>query len=310
MWTLALLCLPVAALVVQTESAEASERLPPLLLGKFSTDTDGFQVSSVTGGAQQRPFQARGEERASLPVTMGRKGRPQYSAGMTGGGQQMQQQAPAGPPADGSSIFYLYARTGPGKPWYPVSAMKGDGQSKGLINAWLNSPFAKGLFKNRLDEGMARSIYDSERRLAEMAVQQHKTLRDSKARLQWGFKILDKDVAAKEAAGDIEKQKVVLVNKEMTKNVGILNQAKDAISGFASQIGGQDDSAATKDAGIFNQAKDAMSGVAKQFGDNSGEGKIAEAALPVGWAEGRDEASGRNYYYNPSTGESTWDRPK
>ena len=45
-----------------------------------------------------------------------------------------QQQAPQAP-TDGVPVFYLYCRSAPGKPWYPVSAMKGDGQSKGLINA-------------------------------------------------------------------------------------------------------------------------------------------------------------------------------
>ena len=53
-----------------------------------------------------------------------------------------------------------------------LSRRRRDAQSKGLISAWINSPFAKGVFKDRLDEGMARSIFDSERRLAEMAVQQ------------------------------------------------------------------------------------------------------------------------------------------
>ena len=37
--------------------------------------------------------------------------------------------------------------------------MKGDGQSKGLINAWLSSPIAKGVFKERLDQGMARRCF-------------------------------------------------------------------------------------------------------------------------------------------------------
>ena len=115
---------------------------------------------------------------------------------------------------------------------YPVSAMKGDGQSKGLIQAWLNSPFAKGVFKDRLDEGMARSIFDSERRLADMAVEQYRQLKDFKPRLQWGFKILDADVAAKEAAGDIEKQKIVVVNKSMIAKGGVLDRAKDAASGL------------------------------------------------------------------------------
>jgi len=164
---------------------------------------------------------------------MGRKGRPKMPSvgNMPSAAQQMQQNAPAAP-SDGSSVFYLYCRTGPGKPWYPVSAMKGDGQSKGLIQAWLNSPFAKGVFKDRLDEGMARSIFDSERRLADMAVEQYRQLKDFKPRLQWGFKILDADVAAKEAAGDIEKQKIVVVNKSMIAKGGVLDRAKDAASGL------------------------------------------------------------------------------
>ena len=113
-------------------------------------------------------------------------------SGMQGGMNQAG--APAQAPADGTPLFYLYCRTAPGKPWYPVSAMKGDGQSKGLVDAWLGSPFAKSVFKDRLDQGMARSIFDSERRLADMAVTQYAQLKDSKPRLQWGFKILSKDL--------------------------------------------------------------------------------------------------------------------
>jgi len=164
-----------------------------------------------------------------MPLVMGRKGRPKMPSGGMGP-QQGQQQAPAGPPPDGQSIFYLYCRTGPGKPWYPVSAMKGDGQSKGLISAWLNSPVGKSVFKDRLDEGMARSIYDSERRLAGMAVEQYRQLKDYQSRLQWGFKINDADVMAKEASGDIEKQKIVPVNKAMLENGGLVQQATDAFA--------------------------------------------------------------------------------
>jgi len=169
-----------------------------------------------------------GPSRAGL-VVMGRKGRPKMpSGGMQGGYAQGAQQRSPDAPADGTPIFYLYCRTAPGKPWYPVSAMKGDGQSKGLVNAWLNSPFAKGVFKDRLDEGMARSIFDSERRLADMACEQYAQLRDNKSRLQWGFKVLSKDVMAKEAAGDIDKQKIVPVNKGMLSD-GIIDQAKKAL---------------------------------------------------------------------------------
>eukprot|EP00443_Scrippsiella_acuminata_P026206 CAMPEP_0115311838 /NCGR_PEP_ID=MMETSP0270-20121206/75564_1 /TAXON_ID=71861 /ORGANISM="Scrippsiella trochoidea, Strain CCMP3099" /LENGTH=66 /DNA_ID=CAMNT_0002730727 /DNA_START=6 /DNA_END=203 /DNA_ORIENTATION=+ len=31
--------------------------------------------------------------------------------------------------------------------------------------------------------------------------------------------------------------------------------------------------------------------------------------LPAGWAEYPDPSSGKMYYHNPATGETTWDRP-
>ena len=117
-----------------------------------------------------------------------------------------------------------------------LARSQGDGQSKTLVNAWLGSPVAKGVFKDRLDESMAGSIFDSERRLAQMAVDQYTQLKSYKARLQWGFKILDKDVMAKEQAGEIEEQKIVPVSKGMLKD-GLLDQAKNAASGL---LGGGD----------------------------------------------------------------------
>ena len=76
-------------------------------------------------------------------IVMGRKGRPSSPAGMQAPGPQQGAAARIDPRRARRAVFYLYCRTGPGKPWYPVSAMKGDGQSKGLIGAWLNSPFGK-----------------------------------------------------------------------------------------------------------------------------------------------------------------------
>jgi len=165
--------------------------------------------------------------RRSSDIVCGRKGRPD---GPKGGayGAGAQQQAPTASP-DGMPIFYLYCRSGVGKPWYPVSAMKGDGQSKGLINAWLGSPVAKGVFKNRLDSGMAQSIFESERRLASMAVEQYSHMKKIKNSLEWGYKVVDNDVMAKEASGEIEKQKIVPVSRDMIA-VGIVDQAKKAFN--------------------------------------------------------------------------------
>lgn len=111
--------------------------------------------------------------------------------------------------------------------WYPVSMMRGDGQSKGLINAWLNSPFGKGVFKGRLDAGMARSIFESERKLAEMAKKQYPSLKKA-LQLEWGYKVIDRDVMAKEDSGEIEKQSIIYVTKEMVQD-SLIEKAKKAV---------------------------------------------------------------------------------
>ena len=85
--------------------------------------------------------------------------------------------------------------------------MNGDGQANGLIGAWLNAPLAKDVFKTRLDEGMAKSIFESERQLGEMAIRAHPSLAKYKTRLGWGYKMVSRDIAKKEASGGIEKQK-------------------------------------------------------------------------------------------------------
>ena len=125
-------------------------------------------------------------------------------------------------------MFYLYCRAERKDLWYPVSAMRGDAQANGLIGAWLNAPLAKQVFRDRLDEGMAKSIFESERQLGEMAVRTHPNLQKWKTRLGWGYKIVSKDVAAKEASGAIEKQKVTPVYKDMVKE-SFLDQARKAI---------------------------------------------------------------------------------
>ena len=66
-----------------------------------------------------------------------------------------------------------------------------------------------------------------------MACEQYRQLKDFKARLQWGFKILDADVMAKEASGEIEKQKIIPVSKSMLTQGGLLDRAKDALAKVA-----------------------------------------------------------------------------
>jgi hypothetical protein len=132
-------------------------------------------------------------------------------------------------PPKGQSVFYLYCRTGPGKQWYPVSAMKGDRQSKSLVNAWLGAPLGKDVFKGRLDGSMAKSIFDSERRLSSMAMEQYSVLKKF-PKLQWGYKIVDQDVMVKERDGEIEKQKILQVTRDMAEDKGLVGKAQDAMT--------------------------------------------------------------------------------
>jgi hypothetical protein len=192
-------------------SVQARQSLRPLSAGITPSKPDVYHA------AAQRSF----------VVMMGRKGRPQMPQGMTGQMQQSQYRQPD-MPQDGTPIFYLYCRSEPGNPWYPVSAMKGDGQSKSLVTAWLNAPFGKTVLRDRLDEGMARSIFESERRLADMAVTQYRQLKNNKNRLQWGFKTLSTDILAKEAKGEIEKGQIVPVNRGMINKEGLVQQAQKA----------------------------------------------------------------------------------
>ena len=85
-------------------------------------------------------------------------------------------------------------------------------------------PFGKMAFKNRLDSGMARSIFDSERQLADAAVRTHPALKKMQNSLEWGYKVVDREIMAKEQAGEIEKQKVIHVTRSMIDD-GFINQA-------------------------------------------------------------------------------------
>lgn len=54
----------------------------------------------------------------------------------------------------------------------------------------------KSVFKDRLDEGIARSIFESERRLTDMARQQYPAIKKIR-QLEWGYKLVDRDVNEK-----------------------------------------------------------------------------------------------------------------
>ena len=194
-----------------------------LLLALLALACD-FQHGLALRGSQRarrRAAAAGARSRTWWPAGRGGRGAERHGPGHAAAGADAARDSVG----DGTPLFYLFCRTANVPTlWYPVSSMKGDGQSKGLINAWLNSPFGKMAFKNRLDSGMARSIFDSERQLADAAVRTHPALKKMQNSLEWGYKVVDREIMAKEQAGEIEKQKVIHVTRSMIDD-GFINQA-------------------------------------------------------------------------------------
>merc|ERR1719321_357292 len=136
---------------------------------------------------------------------MKRKGKPKMPKGSFGQAnmqrQQQQQAAQQQAVAEGQTVFYLYCRTSSRQPWLPVSALQGDGKSDALISAWLNAPVGKDVFKNKLDENVAASIFQQEGELTAFVQNQYGQFVKDTTKLEWGFKIEDANIAAKEQEG-------------------------------------------------------------------------------------------------------------
>jgi len=58
-----------------------------------------------------------------------------------------------------------------------------------------------------------------------MAGEQYSHVKTMKGRLEWGFKIIYNELSMKEAAGEIEKQKIVPVSRDMIKEGNPLQNA-------------------------------------------------------------------------------------
>lgn len=132
-------------------------------------------------------------------------------------------------PEDGTPVFMIYVRTQEGKPWYPVNALRGDSQTKQILQGWLTSPLGKGTFKDRLDEGIARSVFGSEKDIKKMAVQMLPMLKKVQ-KLEWGYKPQSTLINEKIKEGEIKEPEIMLLDKEWTKGRGVLDQARNWVS--------------------------------------------------------------------------------
>mmetsp|Transcript_134053 Transcript_134053/g.231855 ORF Transcript_134053/g.231855 Transcript_134053/m.231855 type:complete len:247 (-) Transcript_134053:76-816(-) len=206
-----------------------SQKLAAFLVGLnpaagFSPSAAG--VRSLAGDAMQHHSRV-------TEVYMGSKGGPSRATNYMQR-QRPQQSLPEAPP-DGTPIFFLYVRSGDGKPWYPISQFNGDATAKALIYGWTGAWFANGLFKEQLDKSMANSVFESERRMKDLSVSVYKHLSNNKPRLQFGYKPISTEIKKKVAAGKFADPGIYPVNREMIKK-GWFKDAKDMMNKASNSV--------------------------------------------------------------------------
>lgn len=110
-------------------------------------------------------------------------------------------------PEDGKPVFNIFVRTARAKLWYPVCAISGDDQSKRLVNA-LKSSWGRAIYKNALDKGLAKSLYQQNKsKMLQAVIRNYPHLKKYQTSLEYGYQVMAKD---------LEEQPTVPVTKEMT----------------------------------------------------------------------------------------------
>ncbi|CAN8069007.1 unnamed protein product [Agarophyton chilense] len=100
-------------------------------------------------------------------------------------------------PEDGTPVFTVFVRSQRAKLWYPLGAVKGDNRSKSLVDA-LKGGFAKGMYENALDKGIAQTVYGKDKdRFLQNALRMYPQLKKSQNSLEFGYKVAAKDLEEK-----------------------------------------------------------------------------------------------------------------
>lgn len=109
-------------------------------------------------------------------------------------------------PEDGTPVFAIFVRTTRAKLWYPMGAVQGDNRSKNLVNA-LKGGFAKGMYANALDKGIAQTVYGKGgEKFVQNAVRMYPQLKKYTKQLEFGYRVM---------AIDLDEQPTKPVTKEM-----------------------------------------------------------------------------------------------
>jgi len=93
---------------------------------------------------------------------------------------------------------------------------------------------------------------------------------------------------------DVKQSRAPVNTKRQTTQRGYRKQASSTVSSISSQR---------------EFAQEQVYGAQQQYAQQPAAAPVPSDALPAGWMELQDPNSGRVYYANQTTGETTWDRP-
>ena len=113
--------------------------------------------------------------------------------------------------ADGVPVFKVFVRPKVGGLWVPCGDLAGDQRATALVNAWM-SGFMTDMYKNQLDQGIAKSIFSQEDVFIKGLIENFKPFKKMKSEdLEFGYKVDFPGVAEK--MGD----KTMVLTRDMQK---------------------------------------------------------------------------------------------
>lgn len=130
--------------------------------------------------------------------------------------QPMRQQQQPPLPDDGSPAFYIFCRNPSGSNvWYPVTALQGDATSRATSDAIKDGKFGSDFMEARMETSIAKAVFAKERELTDTAVRANPALKKYKKDLQWGYKMLTKELMADIQSGKVQSPATKVLAKDM-----------------------------------------------------------------------------------------------
>lgn len=125
--------------------------------------------------------------------------------------------------AAGVPVFKVFVRPKVGGLWIPCGDLAGDQRATALVNAW-TAGFMSGMYKEQLDQGIAKSIFSQESTFINGLIENYKPFKRFKpADLEFGYKIDFEGLEEK-----MGEQRIQVITREMEK--GWFDKAKDSMS--------------------------------------------------------------------------------